>query len=165
MAIVLTEANALFVHIPKTGGTWVEHVLHRCGIETAPAPRAAEASVRHATPSQLLGNYRFRFTFVRHPFSWYESWWKYQAGVWQVFEPDVWHPQRVLEPCASDDFLRFVRRCVEREPGYVSRMYEPGLFIRSVRGEYFRGGKCTGWLGSGGWADRPLSPWGLAIVG
>ncbi len=43
--------------------------------------------------------------------------------------------------------------------------YEPGLFIRSVRGEYFRGGKCTGWLGSGGWADRPLSPWGLAIVG
>ena len=46
----------------------------------------------------------------------------------------------------------------------IWRLY-PGLFIRSVRGEYFRGGKCTGWLGSGGWADRPLSPWGLAIVG
>ncbi len=44
-------------------------------------------------------------------------------------------------------------------------VYYPGLFIRSVRGEYFRGGKCTGWLGIGGWADRPLSPWGLAIVG
>ncbi len=49
--------------------------------------------------------------------------------------------------------------------GLIFRLHQPGLFIRSVRGEYFRGGKCTGWLGSGGWADRPLSPWGLAIVG
>ena len=58
------------------------------------------------------------------PLSWYESWWKYQSGIWTVWEPGVWHPQRSLEKCRSDDFSDFIRLCIRNEPGYVSRMYE-----------------------------------------
>lgn len=124
MAIVLTQSGALFVHIPKTGGTWVANVLNRLGIANESAPHVPAASVRHAIPEQFVGRYKFRFTFVRHPLAWYESWWKFQAGVWRQFEVGVWHPQRVLEPCADNDFSQFIRNCLVQEPGYVTRMYE-----------------------------------------
>ncbi len=124
MAIVLKETRALFVHIPKTGGTWVEAVFNKLGIANQRAPHSPAASVRHATLDQLPGDYDFRFAFVRHPVAWYESWWKFQAGAWRRFEQGRWHPQRVLENCADDDFSQFVMNCLEHQPAYVSRMYE-----------------------------------------
>lgn len=102
----------------------MEAVLNRLGIEHERAPHVPTASVRHAVPEQLPGNYEYRFTFVRHPLSWYESWWKYQAGSWLRFEVPRWHPQRILERCADDDFSQFIHKCLEQEPAYVTRMYE-----------------------------------------
>ncbi len=132
MSTHLIQANALFLHIPKTGGTWVEEALKACGIATEYAPALDTVSWRHPLRGHLTQSFRFAFTFVRHPLSWYESWWKFQARVWTRYEPEVWHPQRVLERCAADDFSTFVRLCLEHEPAYVSRLYEwyigpPGL--------------------------------------
>jgi hypothetical protein len=124
MAVHLIDANALFVHIPKTGGVWIEDALAALGIRTADPPMKSGVSWRHPLPADILGRFDFTFTFVRHPLSWYESWWKFQAKRWTVFEPGAWHPQRVLEPCASDRFSSFVRRCIEHEPSYVTRLYE-----------------------------------------
>lgn len=124
MALYLTETNALFLHIPKTGGTWVERALERCGIATEHAEPEKTATIRHGLLYHFKRTSSFTFTFVRHPLSWYESWWKYQAGLWQTFEPGVWHPQRVLEDCASDNFSEFIQKCIQHEPAYVSRMYE-----------------------------------------
>jgi hypothetical protein len=124
MAVHLVDSNALFLHIPKTGGQWIEQALVACGIRTAQPRTRSGVSWRHPLPADLLGQFEFTFTFVRHPVSWYESWWKFQATLWWNFEPGVWHPQRDLEPCASDDFSTFIRRCIEREPGYVTRLYE-----------------------------------------
>ena len=132
MSTHLIQANALFLHIPKTGGTWVEEALKAGGIATEYAQALDTVSWRHALRYHLTQNFRFAFTFVRHPLSWYESWWKFQAGIWTRYEPGVWHPQRVLERCAADDFSAFIRLCLEHEPAYVSRLYEwyigpPGL--------------------------------------
>ena len=124
MSSRLVGADALFLHIPKTGGTWVEHALPAAGVAVETAPAIDGVTFRHAIPSQLKQQYAFTFTFVRHPLSWYESWWKFQAGHWDQFEPGVWHPQRGLESCRADDFSEFIRLCLEREPGYVTRMYE-----------------------------------------
>jgi hypothetical protein len=124
MSVCLLPSRSLFLHIPKTGGTWVEYLLPRLGIETSVPETVPGVTYRHSPQPMLSREYPFVFTFVRHPLSWYESWWKFQAGTWTVFEPGVWHPQRCLECCRSDDFSEFIRLCIEHEPGYVTRMYE-----------------------------------------
>lgn len=124
MSSRLVQADALFLHIPKTGGIWVEHALTRSGVPIEPAEVIGGVTYRHPVLSHLKDRLAFTFTFVRHPLSWYESWWKFMAGWWPIHEPGVWHPQRSLERCRSDDFSEFIRLCIEHEPGYVSRMYE-----------------------------------------
>src|SRR5262245_16462215 len=99
MSLHLSRANALFLHIPKTGGTWVEEVLKECGILAEQAAVTDAVTWRHPLRGHHLHDYSFVFAFVRHPLSWYESWWKFQAGSWTQHEPGVWHPQRVLEKC------------------------------------------------------------------
>ena len=134
MSVSLTPSNALFLHIPKTGGTWVEFALPHIGIPTEQAAIIEGVTYRHSLLPMLRDSHPFVFTFVRHPLSWYESWWKFQAGRWIAHEPGVWHPQRCLEKCRSDDFSEFIRLCIEHEPGYVSRMYE--WYIGPVGYEY-----------------------------
>ena len=107
MAIKLIN-NAEFLHIPKTGGSWVTSVLESNNLVLS------RSNHKHADyDSNLLGRksitgrqhlleavkllnkkfisktiqkeknilYPFRFCFVRHPLSWYESWWRYMEGL------------------------------------------------------------------------------------
>src|SRR5271157_2122207 len=124
MSARLLPSNALFLHIPKTGGSWVEYSLPQIGVQIEQPATIEGVTFRHSLVPMLEDRYPFVFTFVRHPLSWYESWWKFQAGTWTVFEPGVWHPQRSLENCRSNDFSKFIRLCIQNGPGYVSRMYE-----------------------------------------
>ncbi len=124
MSACVCGDRALFLHIPKTGGSWVESTLKAHGLGDEKVATIDGVTWRHAPLPMLRQSFDFTFTFVRHPLSWYESWWKFQAGQWQIFEPGVWHPQRTLERCQSDDFSEFIRLMIRHEPGYVSRMYE-----------------------------------------
>ena len=125
MSLHLIKSDSLFLHIPKTGGTWVEEALKASGVEAEYAKAISNVTWRHSLVSQYTQAYDFVFTFVRHPISWYESWWKFQTSLsWIEHEPGVWHPQRVLGKCASNNFAEFTLSCIEQEPAYVSRMYE-----------------------------------------
>jgi len=111
MAIRLVN-GAEFLHIPKTGGSWVESVLaanqliqskslnrhddydrnlhQSCGGVTGDRLVQFYDKARRRL-SRTFGEYWgranktpiFRFCFVRHPLRWYESWWKYmQSRDW-----------------------------------------------------------------------------------
>lgn len=142
--------GAIFLHVPKTGGTWVEHVLAgldlvaaRFGHEHAdfdrvlnrqrllPAGRLCGALLQRRL-AQALGRRPPpeppKFCFVRHPLRWYESWWRYMQGRgwnhWgQVNSPAHWHPNSALNGLGSDDFNRFVMNVIRHRPGYVSELY------------------------------------------
>ena len=142
MSLHLIKSKSLFLHIPKTGGTWIEEALKAAAVEVENPGAIAEVTWRHSLLSHYRQSYGFSFTFVRHPLDWYESWWKFQSsGSWPEHEPGVWHPQRVLGRCASNTFSEFINRCIEHEPAYVTRMYEwyigpPGFELVDFVGRY-----------------------------
>ena len=155
-----------FLHIPKTGGSWVKEVMYknnlvsyrrshehadydfnllvpisgrRSGRRIREAARFAQNKVsKLLKPSNSEADSTFRFCFVRHPLSWYESYWKYMNGRdkgwtdWGVQNSRrCWHPNSTLNGLGSSDFNQFVRNVVHARPGYVSEMLfsytKPGI--------------------------------------
>lgn len=134
--MVLTKSNLCFLHIPKTGGMWVEQALKHAGIEYRPAPCIPYVHHRHAARYHLKGHYRKYFCFVRHPADWYASWWKYCQDP-TAFVPDLrqWHPQNPLADLMDPDFGTFVNRVCNRfSDGYVSWLYRAYTGHRSTKG-------------------------------
>lgn len=123
--------RAVFVHVPKTGGTWVRQVLQAAGLVIGQAGRD------HATPAELfrldhplVTSAPLLFAFVRHPLAWYQSYWCYRMKHgWHRPSPgDADAPIRTVTldaHCRADDFPTFVANCLERYPqGWVSYLYE-----------------------------------------
>lgn len=149
MALLLKDGS-IFLHIPKTGGNWVTTVLREQNLVRAEfGHKHADLAHLFSRPAKrrlrnlpgwlgMLGARRhwarggkpFMFCFVRHPLTWYESWFKYmnQAHTnWRNFGDEKslydWHPNAVLNGLGSTDFNRFVRNVAARRPGYVTELY------------------------------------------
>lgn len=143
---VLLRGGAVFLHIPKTGGTWITEVLKHCGLvdcllchKHADVFRVLYGSwlpqgidsvgvPNPPMPSTEVDASACFFCFVRHPLSWYESWWRYMTDHgWPARgkEKDKlrWHPNSVLNSLADNDFNSFVRKVIKVRPGYVTELY------------------------------------------
>jgi len=96
--------GSIFLHIPKTGGTWVCRVLQEMALIRREVGKHAHAGFVQATmypqgkkrwkewgrlenwkpENWLRPGVRMKmprtFCFVRHPVAWYESWWRYLRG-------------------------------------------------------------------------------------
>lgn len=144
------SGGAVFLHIPKTGGSWVERVLTELGLvieksghehadfdrilysdRLLPAKSLCLRLIRKKL-SEMVGQAQDmptpKFCFVRNPFSWYESWWRYMKGCgwndWGKVNSGVyWHPNAALNGLGSDDFNTFVMNVVRSRPGYVTELY------------------------------------------
>ena len=145
------KGNGLFLHIPKTGGSWVTSVLKECGLIQS------SYGHKHAGLEQVLFQERlnheklkgfryyvnpfkwvknkpavserpFVFCFVRDPIHWYESWWTYMCEhEWRdwggVYDINHWHPNAILNGLGDEDFNQFIRNVIQKRPGYVSELY------------------------------------------
>lgn len=147
--------GAEFLHIPKTGGTWVTSILEKNNLISKQLGHK-HADYNHTLlGSTLTGRQHlkeggrlakqkifnlvgyvpksnsqsgFRFCFVRHPLSWYESWWKFmKAREWEnadiPYSRTNFHPNSILNKHGSDDFNEFVSNVVREKPGYVSELF------------------------------------------
>jgi hypothetical protein len=145
MALLLRD-GAVFVHIPKTGGTWVTDVLRdqglvRCRIAHKHADLEHLRECWKHYPTQLLkrtlqhgpgvaGRVRrgTKFCFVRHPIRWYESYFRFMKGLnWRHFgglSTSQWHPNAELFDLGADSIDGFMRNVLDHSPGYVSKMYD-----------------------------------------
>lgn len=129
MALYLPDHNALFVHAPKTGGTFVTKVLRQ--VVGVPGTKVG---YKHSH-KDLVGPLRFHkqpftFSFVRHPLTWYSSYWQMKMRrpvrdrnwyYWQ--RKTLWHPNWEIDPsCGSDDFATWIRN-VSRHRDFLHDMY------------------------------------------
>ncbi len=105
-----------FVHLPKTGGTWVKKALRSL------IPDLVEPDERkgHLNWSEVPSD--FVFGFVRDPATWYESYWSHRKTYKDWDE----HPVDDIIR-RTPDFEAFVHEAVERWPGFLSNYYEVWL--------------------------------------
>ena len=165
MALML-KCGAVFLHIPKTGGKWVEKVLFeqglvRCQIGdrhlTADGFRSFPKLERGTRGRSLTWMSRevlkrcylerwerrafrdaFVFCFVRHPITWYESYFKYNWMLAQRAGRQHWsrwghygtgdrrnfpHPWAMLDGTQAQTLSGFMRNVNRVRPGYVTEMY------------------------------------------
>ncbi len=152
---LLLRNGAVFLHIPKTGGTWVFNILRMLDLIKAPLghphsdfdrafwhdrfyrdDKVFRQILRRAVGSPrapVVAVNAFRFCFVRHPLSWYESWWRYMQGLeWKFWgderDPYKWHPNSMLNGLGSPDFNTFMHNVNKKRPGFVTEMY--GWYVR-----------------------------------
>jgi hypothetical protein len=75
------------------------------------------AMMGHASPLALNIADRFRFAFVRHPLSFYQSYWCYKMRT-------EWNKNSFDSAHRSDDFALFVRSVLRANPwGWLTLMY------------------------------------------
>ena len=113
MALILPRS--VFYHIPKTGGTFVRLSLRQAGF----CVNLEVGGHNHTYPSQCRIKNRFSFAFVRHPLSWYESYWTYKQYI------SKWDPRNTVDAnTQSEKFSTFIQKMIDTYPGYVSCIYQ-----------------------------------------
>ncbi len=112
---MLIFKNAVFLHVPKTGGTWVKAAVSNAGIEFE--EYLVDGDI-HGDLSYCPFRDRFIFAFVREPLSVYQAYWRFKTMVgWDQRNPfDM--------DCAAPTFHTFVENVLRLEPAWCSRMFE-----------------------------------------
>lgn len=122
MALLLP--HSIFFHIPKTGGSWVRSAVSNAGIpvnEIIKMPAKHYLNVgrlMHTFPTDVHLTDRFRFAFVRHPLTYYQSYWCFRMLR-------GWDSELTIDrTCQNDNFEKFVRAVLTEEAeGWVTRNY------------------------------------------
>lgn len=107
MALVLPRS--IFFHLPKTGGTFVRRTIEDLGIPAEEVGDVHEDVLAFSRlHPELLGN-RYVFTFVRHPLSWWQSYWAHRfLHGWAIDHP-------MDRECNDNDFSRYLSRVLACE--------------------------------------------------
>jgi hypothetical protein len=151
MALYLKN-DAIFLHIPKTGGSFISRILYDQGLVSyqiggkhSEAPHLLVPPLGSKRPNRrpkewlkyFLAVRRLRrnphpvlFHAVRNPYSWYESWYKYMSAQdrnWRDWgtkgQPLDYHPNMELNGICGVDFNEMMARMLDEQPGYVTRLY------------------------------------------
>jgi hypothetical protein len=103
----------LFLHVPKTGGSWVSKAMAVAGIDVA----GEATELPHPELDDVDRGGRFTFAFVREPFAWYGSYWQYRRkrGLPRQEHPSTW---------ADLPFADYIWACTVIRPGSLGRYFE-----------------------------------------
>lgn len=147
MSVYIPEHQLFFNHVPRTGGTWVREVLFRvfgkknCHTLTNRAISGVPKS--HPLLSHIVYSKSFKpkqvFTFVRHPFGFYESAWlrlRQRRRRNALLRKFSWHPLHPAIDAWDDDFRVWVVRMCEQHPLWYTRLID--LYV-GPRGAEFCG--------------------------
>lgn len=109
---MLILPNSVFLHVPKTGGSWVKKAIIASGIECEDFRIDGDP---HIGLAQCPAPEKFKFAFVRHPVQLYRSYWQFKMMV-------GWDPKNVVDNnCQSTNFHEFIHNVIEQYPGVLGK--------------------------------------------
>lgn len=129
----------IFYHIPKTGGMWVSKSLRRGGLAAENWRGKVNTSFSrmgldrdHTTPRdtpEWFKKDRFSFCHVRHPVTWYKSFWCHRMRRSMLARGKSTPRQKEFILDAVDiwnnDFQKFMTNVIDKYPnGFVSYLYQ-----------------------------------------
>lgn len=121
--------KSIFLHIPKTGGQWVKESL-RSSAKVVKEYKGHQYHVAHARDMEGM----FKFTFIRHPLSWYQSYYVYASSHgweehWRIANHDLG-----INHLKSDNFNVFMDRVLEERPHFFSKVMNERIQIADYVG-------------------------------
>lgn len=109
---MLILPRSCFLHVPKTGGSWVKKAILASGINCEPFSPGGN---HHPGLNECPCPGKFKFAFVRHPLGLYRSYWQYKMTY-------GWDPHNAIDQrCRADDFHAFATAVLTQMPGVYSR--------------------------------------------
>lgn len=159
MALILKN-NYVYLHIPKTGGNWLTKILYRLElVRGAVSHKHADLSFLESfrstrAPNKYIKELWLRWRYiakpitplcvVRHPLTWYQSWYRYQTGrSWPSWPhgPDRsnWHIcQELNHLCVNPPrtYQEYLERILRYSPGFCTRLY--GRYTGGTNAVVFR---------------------------
>jgi hypothetical protein len=149
MSYFLPEKGVLFLHIPRTGGTWIGASMNTAEIPIHNWGRVCEmyrprkhTILPHYRPD-LIPKIKWIFSFVRHPVDYYVSVWRFTTRSVDI------RPEKMRRDAFDKgdsaainegvnrwkpDFYEWIEEMLEEEPGWVTRMFE--RYVGPERGEF-----------------------------
>lgn len=137
--------RSAFLHIPKAGGTWVREVLRESGLSRgvlySSTPEESSEGISpswHCVPEsrEEYQQSQFKFAFVRHPLTWYQSYWSFRVGK------DNWNEYNPLDKfCAANTFEDFIDNVLR----VFTKGYLGGLYWFYIKNADFVGNIEDGW--------------------
>ena len=127
--MVCRTKKSIIYHIPKCGGTWVHRTVRKSmGMKDQWRPRENGAyqelglHYEHAVPNQVIDEDKeglFSFCFVRHPVTWYRSFWCYRL------KKHTLHLSFKLDLYWDINYEKFILTALDKYPnGFVSQLYK-----------------------------------------
>ena len=134
MALELIDHDTCFLHIPKTGGRWVQEALKNAGVKTRTVSAPTWCHMRYVPRDGLHKQFQNYFTFVRLPANWYASWYRHYQWIKEEKRENErgspinflqWHPMRCIYDLSDLEFNEFLDGVTKRFPGgYLTKVYE-----------------------------------------
>lgn len=146
MPIVLYHSGAVFLHIYKTGGTWVTNALNRARI---PYDHYGK-NHSNLVESRQVVNFQRAAVIVRNPFTWYSSFFVYRTML-------GWGGDLVIgHDCKSTTFEEFILRVTTMHPGFLYTLYSEFIDndVTVMRTKTLKEDLCS-WLNSIGQSFKP----------
>lgn len=124
----ILKNNSIFLHVPKTAGNWVVEILKAHNLyEKDFKHKHSDASRLQIIHEKVFKQSPFIFCFVRHPVTWFESWYRYQRKrkfkKWAHNGNMFYHPCSNIDDCQDEDFNKFASNVIDKSPGFISNMY------------------------------------------
>lgn len=122
MSILLP--NSIFIHIPKTGGSWVTEALTNCGLMTG--EEINYTSLKHEPAENVQHYHKPCFTFIRNPLTWYQSRWSSPYHRSRYFRNDTYHELDAITRKQLYNFqawLTYVFKTTPTRKSIVGRFY------------------------------------------